>query len=359
MTGKDACPTLQNVETLGGGLPSPPVRPCDMFRRSWQAATDMLHLVAMRILLLLALTLPLLAQEADFPINLRQGIMAGEVTGSTAILQSRLTSTSPYQDPRWEGIRGAGGWAYFEIADNPAFRNPSRTEWLEAVPKTDFIVKLKVAALEPATRYHYRLHCGPEKENVHTSETATFRTLAGKDKAAAYSFAIVTGMNYSFFHHVGGGRRPPYDGPDKRLGYPALESILKLAPDFFVGTGDNVYYDHPGHRGRAQTRHELRKKHHEQYSQQRFLDLFPTVGTYWLKDDHDHRFDDSDAVNPVRIRAPKQLRLLPAHQHLRRRIRLRFRARARPRRPCISRAATRRRPRRRQRPHLPHSTRQP
>jgi len=271
--------------------------------------------VPVRLTLLLVFSAAALAQNSlqipDFPINLRQGLMVGEVSETTAILQSRLTSTNPYQDTAWEGVRGVKGWAYFEIADNEDFDNPRQTEWLEGSPFTDFIVKTKVWNLLPAQRYHYRLKYGPLKTNLHTSDAATFRTLGGRTEAAGYSLAVVTGMNYSFFHHVGGGNRPPYSGPDKHLGYPALESILKLKPDFFIGTGDNVYYDHPGHRGRAQTQHELRKKHHEQYSQQRFVDLFPTVGTYWLKDDHDHRFDDSDQVNPVRIRAPKQLDYYP------------------------------------------------
>ena len=251
------------------------------------------------------------AQSPDFPVNLRQGIMAGEVGVDSVILQSRLTSSNSRQDPRWEGVRGAGGWARFEIADNSGFDPGRTTDWIEASPYSDFIVKREVGALNPATRYHYRLHYGPRKENVRTSEAATFRTLAGSGVAAPYSFAVVTGMNYSFFHYTGSNRVGPYDGPDKDLGYPALASILKLKPDFFVGTGDNVYYDHPGHRGRAQSRHEMRKKHHEQYSQPRFLDLFRQVATYWMKDDHDHRFDDSDAVNPVRIRAPKQLDYYP------------------------------------------------
>ncbi len=251
------------------------------------------------------------AQSTDFHINLRQGIMAGEVGVDSVILQSRLTSSNPRQDPRWEGIRGAAGWARFEIAENDDFDGGRTTDWIEASPYSDFIVKRKVGGLEPATRYHYRLHYGPRKDQVRTSDTATFRTLAGSDTAAPYSFAIVTGMNYSFFHYTGSNRVGPYDGPDKDLGYPALASILKLKPDFFVGTGDNVYYDHPGHRGRAQSRHEMRKKHHEQYSQPRFLDLFGQVATYWMKDDHDHRFDDSDAVNAVRIRAPKQLDYYP------------------------------------------------
>ena len=251
------------------------------------------------------------AQAPDFPINLRQGIMVGEVGETSAILQSRLTSSNPRQDPRWEGVRGAQGWARFEIADNEQFENSRMTDWIEASPYSDFIVKSKVKGLRPASRHYYRLHYGPDKDDQRKSESATFRTLAGSDTAAAYSFAIVTGMNYSFFHYTGSSRVGPYTGPDKELGYPALASMLELEPDFFVGTGDNVYYDHPGHRGRAQTRHEMRKKHHEQYSQPRFLDLFRKTATYWMKDDHDHRFDDSDAVNAVRIRAPKQLDYYP------------------------------------------------
>ncbi len=252
-----------------------------------------------------------LAQPTEFPVSLRQGIMAGEVAENSALLQSRLTSSDPLQDPRWEGVRGIRGWAHFEIADNEAFEGAHLTDWIEASPYSDFIVKRKVGDLDPATRYYYRLHYGQAKDSSRTSETATFRTLAGGEIAAPYSFAVVTGMNYSFFHFTGSSRLGPYEGPDKDLGYPALASILKLRPDFFVGTGDNVYYDHPGHRGRAQTLHEMRRKHHEQYSQPRFLDLFKSVATYWMKDDHDHRFDDSDAVNAVRIRASKQLDYYP------------------------------------------------
>ena len=259
----------------------------------------------------LLLAVPAFAQTPAFPINLRQGILAGEVGETSVILQSRLTSSDPHQDPRWEGVRGAKGWARFEIADNESFDSARFTDWSEASPHLDFIVKRKVGGLQPATRYYYRLHYGPSRERLRISDSATFRTLGGRSVAAAYSMALVTGMNYSFFHYTGSGRTPPYAGPDKELGYPALASILKLRPDFFVGTGDNVYYDHPGHRGRAQTRHEMRKKHHEQYSQPRFVDLFRHVATYWMKDDHDHRFNDSDAVNPVLIRAAKRLDYYP------------------------------------------------
>lgn len=237
--------------------------------------------------------------------------MAGEAGETNVILQSRLTSSNPFQNMAWEGVRGVEGWARFEIAADAGFERAFFTEWLEASPQRDFIVKTRVTQLQPATRYHYRLHYGPTKENQRVSEPATFRTLAGATGADAYSMAIVTGMNYSFFHHTGGGGLPPYSGPDKELGYPALKTIHDLNPDFFIGTGDNVYYDHPGHRGRAQTPHEMRKKHHEQYSQPRFHDLFRKTATYWMKDDHDHRFDDSDAINSVRIRVSKEVAYYP------------------------------------------------
>ena len=42
-------------------------------------------------------------------------------------------------------------------------------------------------------------------------------------------------MNQSFFHFTGNGSFPgPYPGPDKALGYPALEAIGEAGADFFI-----------------------------------------------------------------------------------------------------------------------------
>lgn len=51
----------------------------------------------------------------------------------------------------------------------------------------------------------------------------------------------------------------PYAGPDGRLAYPALDAMRSLRPHFFVGTGDNVYYDTPD-KFRAKTVPEMRQK---------------------------------------------------------------------------------------------------
>jgi alkaline phosphatase D len=69
--------------------------------------------------------------------------------------------------------------------------------------------------------------------------------------------------------------------------------MLALEPDFFIGTGDIVYYDHPATRP-APTVAELRRKWHEQFRLPRLVEFLGRTGAYWSKDDHDFRFDDAD-----------------------------------------------------------------
>lgn len=64
-------------------------------------------------------------------------------------------------------------------------------------------------------------------------------------------------------------------------------------PDFFVGAGDAVYYDQPTN-APATTQTEMRRKWHEQFRFPRLISFFSDCPAYWLKDDHDFRFDDAD-----------------------------------------------------------------
>jgi alkaline phosphatase D len=254
----------------------------------------------------------LLHAQPDQPIQLAQGVMSGEITETSAILQSRLTRPTDRIHTSWSGIPGAPGFAHFEIADNADFRGAIQTEIVETSTDNDFIVKQIVRDLMPATTYYYRLHYGATRELGRTSPVARFNTLNGATTRSMRRIAIVTGMNYSFFHHIGGGGYPPADESDRRVGYPTLQSIVDQGTDYFVATGDNVYYDHPA-LGRAITLHEMRKKHHEQYSQPRFRNLFQQTGTYWIKDDHDHRWNDSDPYTPYRG-GTRDEDLLPSHE---------------------------------------------
>ena len=224
-------------------------------------------------------------------IDHAQGEIAGEVSQSSVILQSRLTQGSELIDG---DINGTAGMGCFEISESFDFSDSFQTQWINAHADYDYIIKTKVKDLKPATRYYYRLVYGSDVQEIKKGRICTFRTLAGADVEDEVSFAVVTGMNYHRFHH-GSSTREAYKGPDKHLGYPALKTMLDMKPDFFVGTGDNVYYDRPKETP-ARTQVQLRKKWHEQFVQQRYIDLFAQVPTYWQKDDHDHRYNDCDTT---------------------------------------------------------------
>ncbi len=245
------------------------------------------------VLALALVVIPVRAQPAN--LHLAQGVLAGEVTGTTAILQTRLTAT-----PGLSGgdVPGAPGVGRFEIAPQPDFRGARQTDWLEATATGDFILKTQVAGLQPGTTYHYRVAYGPDRERTRLSQPASFKTLPAATAAAPVSFVLTSCLNYAFFHEGHPAKtekasKAPYRGADRMQGYPALEPIIALRPDFVIIDGDAVYYDHPvGTRARTQA--ELRRKWHEQYVMPRFVRLFAQAGTYWLKDDHDHRINDSD-----------------------------------------------------------------
>ena len=256
---------------------------------------------------------PLIAQDGTVrpgfeppDVYAGQGIMLGEVTAGSVVAQVRLTATERLTDG---DVPGAAGFASFRIkslASPPSSSlSPMQSVVLPALPEHDFIARHVFTGLKAGHDYRIVTLVGSNKDDLHAGPSATFRTLPGPSKTEAVRFVVVTGMNYAKFHgddridrkiHLANNNTElpkPYAGPDRHLGYPALHSILRLRPHFFVGTGDNVYYDTPKE-PRAETVPQLRQKWHEQFVQPRYRDLFAAVPTYWMIDDHDYRIDDGD-----------------------------------------------------------------
>ena len=225
--------------------------------------------------------------------------MSGEITTNSVILQSRLTAADTLIN---NDLPGIPGFAMFEVSADKSFTNPMRTEFLEAISDNDFIVKKKISGLKANTNYYYQVRFGENMDDLEKSEPGTFKTLPGANNSSKVSFVVVTGMNYYHFHYGKYNRDEAYTGSDKELGYPALVAINSLKPNYFIGTGDNVYFDHPaksgfdkavkagnnphpGRFGGVEVTDEIgmRKKYHVQFIQQRYKDLFANVGTYWEK----------------------------------------------------------------------------
>ncbi len=226
--------------------------------------------------------------------------MVGEVTPTSALVQVRLTEFDHLVEGDSPGLPGV-----VEFTIQPVGHGNSSTQSHQAAEEHDFIARTAFQGLAAATDYVCTTRIGRDRDSLRRGPTARFRTLPGAANATPVDFVVVTGMNYAKFHgdpridkqqHLiqnNTALPAPYNGPDKPLGYPSLESILRLKPDFFVGTGDNVYYDTPS-KPRAQTLAELRRKWHEQFIQPRYRNMFALVPTYWEIDDHDYRVDDCD-----------------------------------------------------------------
>jgi len=244
--------------------------------------------------LLLVISARCYAAEPAAAVYDAQGEMAGEVTQTSAILQSRLTAVKGLENG---DVRGAAGWGRFEYAGTQDFAGSAKTEWIEAKAENDFIIRQKIVGLKPGQTFFYRLIFGADKSQVETGAVRKFRTLPALDQAVPVRFVVGNCANYSFFFNgpKGEGKNARTDEKDRKLGYPAMENILKLAPDFYIGAGDNVYYDHPA-RTAARTQQELRRKWHEQYVLPRVVDMVGNLSTFWMKDDHDYRYNDADGT---------------------------------------------------------------
>lgn len=249
-----------------------------------------------------------------------QGIMSGEISESAAILQTRFTAGDSLIDGDLPGTPGLG---YFEISQSIDFTEIKSFDVTSAESGDDYIIKQEVNALLPGTTYYYRIRFAKEGKNLKSfgiGPAGKFKTLGGEFSTDPISLVVVTGMNHYHFHYGKYESAKAYTGADKSLGFPALETILQFEPNYFIGTGDNVYYDHParggfdkavaaeknphpgGYDGRAVSNlSEMRKKFHEQFSQPRFVKLFANIATYWMKDDHDYRYNDSDPYSKMPI----------------------------------------------------------
>jgi alkaline phosphatase/alkaline phosphatase D len=161
-----------------------------------------------------------------------------------------------------------------------------------ASAESDYIIRTRIKELKEGTRYYYRLIYGRDAEHLIVGPSRSFITPGG---SRSVSFCMGSCMNYYafLFGKPNGGGPVTATAEDKMQGYPAFAAMAKLKPDFFIGTGDIVYYDYPAATA-ARTLPELRKKWHEQFRFPRMIDFFANTGTYWSKDDHDFRYNDAD-----------------------------------------------------------------
>jgi alkaline phosphatase D len=148
------------------------------------------------------------------------------------------------------------------------------TAWEKVDPEADFTQQFRLTDLRPGTQYVIEVEYGAKEDKTSNTFAGTFRTAPAPDTIAPVTFTVTTGQRY-----------PDRDSDD---GFKIYAQMLKMDPDFFVHTGDILYYDQLAKTPALANWHWQRI-----YSLKSIVDFHRTVSSYFIKDDHDTLVNDS------------------------------------------------------------------
>jgi len=195
------------------------------------------------------------------------GLKIGEVGVDRAVVWTRRTRSI-------DGDRAAPAHGELQVSWWPVDRagRAQTTAWVPVTPATDGIHSFVLRGLASATRYVVEARSRADSESPGETLLGSFATAPDAALPAEVEFVVVTGQNY---HTHDGGER----------GHLVYAAMRALQPDFFVHTGDVVYYDKKDPEGRDVA--TARLHWHRMYSLPLQARFHLEVPCYFLKDDHD------------------------------------------------------------------------
>ncbi|MFQ5806958.1 MAG: alkaline phosphatase D family protein [Phycisphaerae bacterium] len=181
------------------------------------------------------------------------GVAAGDVSDTAAILWTR---------PDWLSV------VRYELARDEGFAAIEQSGIVLASPENDFVVKVEVTGLSPATEYFYRFAVEGDADRV--SRVGRFRTAPAPDEAAALRFVFTGDTGFTF------------------APFPIVSQAAREEADFLLWFGDTIYADDPAAvTGIATTLAEYRQKYREIRSDPYFQEALAALPLWVGWDDHE------------------------------------------------------------------------
>jgi alkaline phosphatase D len=181
------------------------------------------------------------------------GVAAGDVRDTSAVIWTRAD---------WLSV------VRFELATDEAFTTVEQSGLRLASSDSDFVVKVELTGLSPATEYFYRF--AVEGEADRASRTGRFRTAPPADEPAALRFVFSGDTGFRF------------------APFPIVSQAAEEKADFLVWFGDTIYADDPAAAGGiASTLAEYRQKYRQIRSDPHFQEALSAMPVWVGWDDHE------------------------------------------------------------------------
>lgn len=219
------------------------------------------------------------------------GVKVGEVDAESAIVWVRLTGEPRADFDRLaiftEGLKrnekdegrlpvdvlpGALGEVRMSWWPEGEDGEKASMDWVKVEKEKDFTHQFRVAQLRPNTRYAYRMEArGVGEDEVDNETSGYFRTAPLADQSVPVRFIVTTCQAIR-------------SNDSGEQGHMTYRQMLKFEPDFFVHTGDILYYDKAP---LAMTVAEARAKWNLMFAYDSNRIFHQNVTSYFMKDDHD------------------------------------------------------------------------
>jgi alkaline phosphatase D len=226
------------------------------------------------------------------PPYLANGAKTGEVDARSAIVWVRLTAMPAADFARLPiftqglkknesdegampvdvlpGIEGEVRISWWPEGEDDGAKRSS--DWVAVAAANDFIHQFRLDELQPHTRYAYRIDTrATGAAEVANQLSGHFQTAPLADQRAPIRFIVTT---CQAIRSIDSGEQ----------GHLTYRQMLKFKPDFFVHTGDILYYDKAP---LAKTVPEARAKWNLMFAYHGNRAFHQQVTSYFMKDDHD------------------------------------------------------------------------
>ena len=214
-----------------------------------------------------------------FAIGFANGLKIGEVSSSSATIWTRLTQESTQEEfdkIKGGAVPGAAGFITVVIWKDGTTIKPHSKSLRHVTEGDDYTFQYELEKLEPDTKYRIEVEGRQDLSDVPIILRGVFRTAPAATDDKPVTFTVSTCQCFR-------------EMDDLVNGHQIYQSMLGVNTDFFVQTGDAVYYDRTP---LAKDIGSARVKWNRMYALPNFRKFHSQTPSYWMKDDHDMLKDD-------------------------------------------------------------------